>query len=153
MAKVKIPNIDALKVYVGKELGVSDWREVPQKNINLFAESTGDHQFIHTDPERAKKESPYGRTIAHGFFTMSLFPVLRDEILEIEKKRVTINYGLNKLRFPAPLPVGEKVRMRLELLSVEDINQGIQVVFKATFEVSGQEKPACVAEAVNRFLY
>lgn len=153
MAKVKIPNVDALKDYVGKEFGVSDWREVPQKAIDLFAESTGDYQFIHTDPERAKKESPYGRTIAHGFFTISLFPVLRNEILEIEKRRVTINYGLNKLRFPAPLPVGEKVRMRLGLLSLENIDKGVQVVFKATFEVSGQEKPACIAEVVNRFMY
>lgn len=153
MAKIKIPDIDALKGYVGKEVGASDWRDVPQKAIDLFAESTGDYQFIHTDPERAKKESPYGRTIAHGFFTVSLFPVLRNEILEIEKRRVTINYGLNKVRFPAPLPVGEMVRMHLRLLSLENIDEGVQVVFMATFEVSGQEKPACVAEVVNRFLY
>ena len=153
MAKVNFPNIEALKDYVGKVIGESDWREVTQRDIDLFAESTGHYQFIHTDPERAQKESPYGRTIAHGFFSLSLLPVLRDEIIGIENRRVTINYGLNKVRFPAPLPVGEKVKMRAELVSVEDIKNGIQAVLLMTFEVSGQDKPACVAEAINRFLY
>lgn len=153
MAQVKIPDIDSLKDYVGKEIGICEWREVSQKDIDTFAEATGDFQFIHTDPERAKQESPYGRTIAHGFFTLSLLPVLRDQIFAIEKKSVTINYGVNKVRFPAPLPVGEKVRMRAELLSAEEINGGVQAIFKMTFETPGTEKPICVAEAVNRFLY
>jgi acyl dehydratase len=153
MAKVIIPDIDSLKDYVGKEIGVSQWKQVTQEDIDTFAKATGDFQFIHTDPERARKESPYGRTIAHGFFTLSLLPVLRDEIFVIDKKRVTINYGLNKVRFPAPFPVGEKVRMRAKLLSAEDLENGIQAVFKMTFETPGAEKPTCVAEAVNRFLY
>ena len=152
MAKTKIKDIQTLKDWVGKEIGASEWHQVTQKEIDLFAEATGDHQFIHTDPERASSESPYGKTIAHGFFTLSLLPVLRDEVFEIENKRVTINYGLNKLRFPAPLPVGEKVRMRAKVLSADNIEGGVQAVLQMTFEVSGQQKPACVAEAINRFL-
>ncbi|HUT55233.1 MAG TPA: MaoC family dehydratase [bacterium] len=152
MAKVMIPTVGALKDWVGKEVGVSEWKRVTQEEVDLFAKATGDMQWIHTDPERAATESPYKRTIAHGYFTLSLAPMLRAQIVDVEKKRMTINYGLNKLRFPAPLPVGEEVRMRALLTGVEDIKGGVQSTWTLTFEVSGQDKPACVAEAIYRYL-
>lgn len=152
MAKVEIPAVQDLRELAGKEVGVSDWMEVTQELVNQFAEATGDHQWIHVDPERAKRESSYGRTIAHGYFTLSLAPKFRSEILEVKNKRMTINYGLNKVRFPAPLPVGEKVRMRARLEAVEEIKGGLQTTWTLTFEVSNQDKPACVAEAIYRYL-
>jgi acyl dehydratase len=152
MAKVMIPTVGAIKDWVGKEVGVSEWKLVTQEEVDLFAQATGDRQWIHTDPERAKTESPYQRTIAHGYFTLSLAPMLRAQIVDVEKKRMTINYGLNKLRFPAPLPVGGEVRMRARLDQVEDIAGGVQTTWTLTFEVAGQDKPACVAEAIYRYL-
>ncbi len=152
MPKVIIDKVDDLKDFIGREVGVSDWVQVTQEDVDLFARATGDHQWIHTDPERSKTESPYGGTIAHGYFTLSLAPRLRSEILEVLDKKMTINYGLNKLRFPAPLPVGAKVRMRAWLYSVEEIKGGLSTVWKLVFEVEGQEKPACVAEALYRYL-
>jgi acyl dehydratase len=152
MAKVVIPSVADLMDWAGREVGVSDWKEVTQKEVDLFAEATGDHQWIHTDPERAKRESPYGSAIAHGYFTLSLAPMLRAEIVDVAKKKMTINYGLNRLRFPAPLPVGKRVRMRARLDSAEEVKGGVQAIFTLTFEVEGQEKPACVAEAIYRYL-
>jgi len=152
MAKVNIPAVADLREWVGKEVGVSDWVDVNQDDVDLFARATGDQQWIHTDPERASKESPYGGTIAHGYFTLSLAPRLRAEIVEVEKKRMTINYGLNKLRFPGPLPVGKRVRMRAQMLSADEVKGGLQTVWKLTFEVEGQDRPACVAEAIYRYL-
>jgi acyl dehydratase len=133
-------------------VGVSGWHEVTQEQINLFAQATGDHQWIHVDPERAARESPYGRAIAHGFLTLSLIPALRAEIVEVVKKRMTINYGLNKVRFPAAVPVGSRVRMRAFLSAVEDVKGGVQATWTFTIEVEGQDKPACVAESLLRYL-
>ena len=152
MAKLLLSKVAELKDYMGKEVGVSGWVKVAQADVDLFAQATGDRQWIHTDPARAKKESPYGRTIAHGYFTLSLAPRLRAEILDIKHKKMTINYGLEKVRFPAPLPVGEKVRMRARLDRVEEIKGGLQTFWTLTFEVEGQEKPACVAQAIYRYL-
>ena len=152
MAKVTLKTVSELKDLAGQEVGVSDWVEVTQEEVDLFARATGDHQWIHTDPERAGRESPYGRTIAHGYFTLSLAPRLRAEILDIEHKKLTINYGLEKVRFPAPMPVGEKVRMRATLDRVEEIKGGLQTFWTLTFEVAGQDKPACVAQAIYRYL-
>ncbi len=140
-----------LKNYVGKELGVSDWVEVTQEKINLFADATGDHQWIHTDPEKAKQLSPYGTTIAHGYWTISLAPMLLAQILIIKGIKMAINYGINKLRFPNAVKVNSKVRMRAELVNVEEVTGGYQAVFKITFEIEGEEKPACVAEVVYRY--
>ena len=140
-----------LKNYVGKELGVSDWVEVTQEKINLFADATGDHQWIHTDPEKAKQLSPYGTTIAHGYWTISLAPMLLAQILIIKGIKMAINYGINKLRFPNAVKVNSKVRMRAELVNVEEVTGGYQAVFKLTFEIEGEEKPACVAEVVYRY--
>ncbi|MFO8058505.1 MAG: MaoC family dehydratase [bacterium] len=152
MSKLELEDVDGLRDWSGHEVGVSDWHEVRQEDVDLFAQATGDHQWIHTDPERAKNESPYGRTIAHGYFTLSLAPVLRAEVLDVGDKKMTVNYGLDKVRFPAPLPVGESVRMRCFLEGVEEIKGGLQTFWTLTFEVSNQEKPACVAKAIYRYL-
>ena len=149
MAKTTINGIDELKTRVGDELGVSDWREVAQADIDAFAEVTGDDQWIHVDPERAK-DTPFGGTIAHGYFTLSLAPVFSYELFELTGVAMGINYGTNKVRFPAPLPVGSKVRMRMALQDVSDIPGGAQLTMLLTFEREGGEKPVCVAETLSR---
>jgi acyl dehydratase len=146
-----INGVDELKSLVGENLGTSDWLEITQDRVNLFAEATGDHQWIHVDPERAK-DGPFGGTIAHGYLTMSLGPVLLPQVVTVTGFSMALNYGLNKLRFPAPVPVGSKVRLSAELIDVEDVAGGVQVTYRLTFEVDGQDKPACVAEAVYRWL-
>ena len=149
MAKTTINGIDELKTRVGEELGVSDWREVTQADIDKFAEVTGDDQWIHVDPERAK-DTPFGGTIAHGYFTLSLAPVFSYELFEMTGIAMGINYGTNKVRFPSPLPVGSKVRMRMTLQDVQDIPGGAQTTMLLTFEREGGEKPVCVAESLSR---
>jgi len=151
MAKLVLKNVEELKEYLGSELGTSDWHLVTQKEINLFADATGDHQWIHVDVARAKKESPYKGPIAHGYYTLSLTPVLMGQIFEVEEKKMGINYGTEKVRFPAPVPVGKRVRMTASLASIQDIEGGIQANFQVTYEVEGQPKPACVAEVVYRY--
>ena len=145
-----ITGLDQLKEAEGKELGTSDWHEVTQKDIDTFADVTGDHQWIHIDVERAK-ETPFGGTIAHGYYTLSLAPKFSEEIMKFEGFAFAINYGLNKVRFPAPLPVGGKVRMTAKLAGVEDIQGGAQVTMALTFETEGGDKPVCVAETLARF--
>ena len=140
-----LTGIDEVKSHVGEELGVSDWHEVTQDDINAFADVTGDHQFIHVDVEKAK-ETPFGGTIAHGYYTLSLAPRFSDQIFSFEGFAFGLNYGLNKVRFPAPLPVGGKVRMHAKVASVEPIQGGAQVALALTFEHEGSEKPGCVAE-------
>jgi acyl dehydratase len=149
MAKTTINGIDELKTRVGDELGVSDWREVTQADIDSFAEVTGDDQWIHVDPERAK-DTPFGGTIAHGYYTLSLAPVFSYELFELTGVAMGINYGANKVRFPAPLPVGSKLRMRMALQDVQDIPGGAQMTMLLTFEREGGEKPVCVAETLSR---
>ena len=144
-----INGIEDLKERVGQELGVSEWHEVSQAEIDAFAEATDDHQFIHVDPERAK-QTPFGSTIAHGLYTLSLGPKFSFEMFSVGNVAFGINYGYEKIRFPAPVPVDSKVRMRAELLSVDDIPGGVQFKVKQTYEIEGAEKPACVAEAVAR---
>jgi acyl dehydratase len=140
---------DEFKAAVGQEVGVSDWFEIDQDRINTFAEATGDHQWIHVDPERAAT-GPYGKTIAHGYLTLSLLATLMKSTYEVSGAKMGVNYGLNKVRFPAPVPVGSKVRVRTRLLSVDDVAGGLQVVWSATIELEGSDKPACVAEPVVR---
>lgn len=146
-----INGIDELKALVGEDLGTSDWLEITQERVDLFAEATGDHQWIHTDPERAKT-GPFGGTIAHGYLTMSLGPVLLPQVVTVKGFSMALNYGLNKLRFPSPVPVGSKVQMSAKLLDVEDIKGGVQTTYLLTYVVEGQDKPACVAETVYRWL-
>ncbi len=143
--------ISDLETAEERELGVSDWHTVEQKHIDLFADATGDHQWIHVDPERAAKESPFGGPIAHGYLTISLAPVLLAQVMRVEGIAMGVNYGINKLRFPAPVPVGGKLRAGATLASVEDIPGGAQVAMDVVFEVEGQDKPACVAQVVYRY--
>jgi len=139
--------IDELKQAVGEHLGHSDWHTVTQEKIDLFADATGDHQWIHVDPERAKA-GPFGGTIAHGYLTLSLLPMLNQQIYRIDGLTMGINYGTNKVRFPSPVPVGSRVRAGTEVLEVNPNAQGAQAVVRTTIEVEGGEKPACVAESV-----
>lgn len=151
MAKLILKNVDELKGYLGKELGTSEWHLVTQDEINMFADATGDHQWIHVDVERAKKESPYGGPIAHGYYTLSLAPALIAQIFELQEKKMGINYGIEKVRFPAPVPVGKEVRMKTELIELKEVRGGVQAHFQLTFEIKDQEKPACVAEVIYRY--
>ena len=132
----------------GDTFGPSSWIDVPQEKIDTFAEATGDDQWIHVDPERAK-EGPFGTTIAHGYLTLSLLPVASYEVVP-RQGRMGINYGLNKVRFPAPVPVGSRLRASFEVLQVDEIQGGGQVTMKATVEREGGDKPVCVAEVVFR---
>jgi acyl dehydratase len=144
-----ITGLDELKQAAGEELGVSDWHRITQADIDAFAEVTGDHQWIHVDPERAK-DTPFGGTIAHGYFTLSLAPRFNEQIMKMEGFAMAINYGLNKVRFPAPVPVDSQVRMRARLAELSDIPGGAQMVMELTFEREGGDKPVCVAESVVR---
>ena len=144
-------NLDAVRDAVGRELGASQWRTVDQERINRFAEVTEDHQWIHLDAERAARESPFGSTIAHGYLTLSLVSVMLGEIAGFGGIKFAVNYGTNKVRFPAPVKVGSRVRGRGTLSAVEEIKGGIQTTITVTVEVEGQDKPACVAEIVSRF--
>ena len=144
-----ITGLDELRAKIGDELGVSDWHEVTQEAIDAFAEVTGDHQWIHTDPERAT-QTPFGGTIAHGYYTLSLHPMFAQQLLRFEGFAFAVNYGLDRVRFPAPLPVGNRVRMRISLLAVDDVLGGAQITMKLTFEGEGALKPVCVAESLTR---
>jgi acyl dehydratase len=143
--------MDELSEAVGQLLGHSDWHRVTQHQIDLFAEATGDHQWIHVDIERAA-EGPFGRTIAHGYLTLSMLPMLVEEVYGVEGVRMTVNYGVNKVRFPAPVPVDSEVRARVELVSLERFESHAQAVVRVTVERRGQEKPVCVAETLSRFV-
>ncbi|HVE67007.1 MAG TPA: MaoC family dehydratase [Solirubrobacteraceae bacterium] len=144
-----VNGLDDLKSHEGQEVGVSDWHEVTQEDINEFAEVTGDDNWIHLDVERAK-DTPFGGTIAHGYYTLSLAPRFSYAMFKAEGFAFGVNYGLNKVRFPAPLPVGSKVRMRMKLAKVEDVPGGAQITSELTFERDGGDKPVCVAESLSR---
>lgn len=142
--------LDELEGLVSSPLPESGWRVVTQEAVNAFAEATGDRQWIHVDPERAAA-GPFGTTIAHGYLTLSLGPALLDEILLVEDASLVLNYGLNRVRFPSPVPVGSRVRARATLAAAARFDGGVQVMLELTFEVEDREKPACVAEAVLRY--
>lgn len=143
-------NIDELIACVGQTVAVSEWISITQQKIDLFAEATGDHQWIHVDPEKAAA-GPFGTTIAHGFFTLSLLPKFFDSSFEILGSRMGVNYGLNKVRFTAPVPVDSRLRGHLKLLAAEAIdNSGVQMTWEVTVEREGQLKPVCVAESLVR---
>ncbi|MGH9097537.1 MAG: MaoC family dehydratase [Acidimicrobiales bacterium] len=147
-----VNGIDTFHELVGQHLGSSEWHRIDQDQVNLFADATGDHQWIHVDPERAKA-GPFGGAIAHGYLTLSLAPVLLNEILTVEGMTFGVNYGCNKVRFPSPVPVGSNLRMGVGVESVEDVKGGVQVVFTMTFETEGSTKPSCVAEVVYRYFH
>jgi acyl dehydratase len=136
---------------VGTELGTSDWFEVTQQNVNLFAEATGDHQWIHVDVERAKAESPYKGPIAHGYLTLSLLVPMLAQVLVVTDSAMGVNYGLNKVRFPSHVPVGSKVRVTATLTDVQEFPGGLQLTLSCVVEREGESKPVCVAEPVYRY--
>lgn len=145
-------SVDELKAAVGTEVGVGDWLEIDQARIEKFADATEDHQWIHVDPERAA-QGPFGTTVAHGFLTLSLIPGLVQGFTSVEGAKMGVNYGLNKVRFPAPVPSGSRVRARVELAEVNDVPGGVQVVSRVTVERDGGDKPVCVAETVSRLYF
>ncbi|MFD8920342.1 MaoC family dehydratase [Streptomyces sp. NPDC059569] len=153
MAEPRIfTSAEELRVGIGEQLGHSEWLEIDQKRIDLFAEATGDHQWIHVDPERAAA-GPFGTTIAHGYLTLSLLPVFVPQILRVENVQMGINYGTNKVRFPSPVPVGSRLRASAVLTDVAEAGGGVQLTTLVTVEREGGEKPACVAESVSRFYF
>ena len=152
MPPMEFNSADELKAAVGTNLGYSDWTTIDQERIDTFADATGDHQWIHVDPARAKN-GPFGTTIAHGYLTLSITNLFLPELLRVPAAKMGVNYGANKVRFPAPVPVGSRIRMGCEILEVTDITDGVQVVTRNTVEIDGSDKPACVVEAVSRFLF
>ncbi|RYF70240.1 MAG: MaoC family dehydratase [Cytophagaceae bacterium] len=147
------PNLDAFTAHAGQELGTTDWVTISQEQIQLFADATGDHQWIHLEPERAVRESPYKTTIAHGFLTLSLAPRLLSDLYKVESVKMGVNYGANKIRFTNAVPSKSRVRMKAWLHHVEPTNdnensKGVRVIIECVFEVEGQNKPACVAELI-----
>jgi acyl dehydratase len=143
-----IAGLPALK---GQEVGTSSWIEITQQQVNTFADATDDHQWIHIDVERAKRESPFGGPVAHGYLTLSLLIPMWSEVLKVTDAAMGVNYGLNKVRFPTPVPVGGKIRMTATLTDVTEVKDGLQVTVSAVIELEGSEKPACVAEPIFRF--
>jgi acyl dehydratase len=153
MATVQVDGIEGLKGLLGKQIGPSEWREVTQEDINAFADLSGDHQWIHVDVERAKNESPFGTTVAHGNLTLSMIDGMRLELLSSSGFKLGVNYGWNRVRFPAPVPAGSRIRATAEVTEVEDVGGGWwQIVTRFTVEVEGSDKPACVADSVGRAL-
>jgi acyl dehydratase len=145
--------VDGLEKFhdlVGQQIGYSEWQTITQEQVNLFADATDDHQWIHVDPEAAKA-GPFGGPIAHGYLTLSLAPILLNKVLVINGMTFGINYGANKVRFPSPVPVGAQLRMGVTVASAEDVEGGVQVVFDLVMEVKDAPKPACVAQVVYRY--
>jgi acyl dehydratase len=153
MAQVTVNGPDELRGLMGRDVGPTDWREVTQDDIDAFARLSGDDQWIHVDVERAEKESPFGTTVAHGNLTLSMIDGMRRDLIESVGFKLGVNYGWNKVRFPAPVPVGSRLRARAEVTAVDDAGGGwLQVVTRFTVEAEGGEKPVCVAESVGRAL-
>jgi acyl dehydratase len=143
-------SLDELRAAVGEQLGWTDWLEIDQKRIDQFAEATGDHQWIHVDPERAAG-GPFGTTIAHGYLTLSLIPALTPQLFRVDGVKMGVNYGVNKVRFPAPVPVGSRLRGTAVIAELTEAGGGVQLVTRVTIEREGGEQPVCVAETVARF--
>ena len=139
-----------LKTFVGQHLGYSDWQEITQERINQFADASGDHQWIHVDPERAK-HGPFGACIAHGYLTLSLVNLFLPQIVDVRGIRMGVNYGADKLRFPAPVRVGSRIRGSGELIKVEDVKGGVQATIRVTVEIEGSDRPACVVDTISRY--
>jgi acyl dehydratase len=147
---ITVNGLAELKKLSGSELGTSDWLTITQERINLFADATDDHQWIHVDPERAQG-GPFGAPIAHGYLTLSLFVPLFTELLTVEGVTTKVNYGLNRVRFPAPVPAGARIRLAARIAGVDEVPGGVQVTIDGTIEIEGGAKPACVLQSVSRF--
>jgi acyl dehydratase len=146
----EIASLDELRTLLGAEVAVSEWVEITQKRVDMFADATEDHQWIHQDTGRCRRDSPFGGPVAHGFLTLSLVSGMFDTALRMVDVRMAVNYGLNKVRFPAPVPVGSRLRARMLLKAIEDIDGGAQLVWEVTIEREGGTKPVCVAEVLVR---
>ena len=151
MSVTVLEGLDAVRAAVGTHLGSSDWTEVTQDRVQLFADATRDHQWIHTDVERAKAESPFGGPIAHGYLTLAMTNEFLPRVVEVRGVSMGVNYGVDKVRFPAPVPVGSRVRAHVELVAVDEVAGGVQTTMRITVEVEGSDKPACVVDALSRF--
>ena len=149
-ARREIDGLAGFKQLAGQHVALSRWFDITQQRIDTFADATEDHQWIHVDAGRSARESPYGATVAHGFLTLSLLPAMLGSALQMSGIRMAVNYGLNKVRFPAPVPVGSRLRARLDIVAVEDAQQGAQVTWAVTVEREGDSKPVCVAEFLMR---
>ncbi|MBV7694286.1 MaoC family dehydratase [Streptomyces sp. TRM70350] len=147
---ITVNGLDELKKLAGSDLGTSEWIEVTQERIDTFADATGDHQWIHVDPERAK-DGPFGAPIAHGYLTLSLFIPLFTELLDVQGVTTKVNYGLNKVRFPSPVKVGSRIRLAGRLAEVEEVPGGVQITVDGTIEIEGGAKPAAVLQSLSRF--
>ena len=150
MSPTTFATLDELAGATGRHLGWTDWVEITQEQVNLFADATGDHQWIHVDPEKAA-EGPFGAPIAHGYLTLSLFIPLFTELLDVQGVTTKVNYGLNKVRFPSPVKVGSKIRLVGKLVDVEDVPGGVQITVDGTIEIEGAPKPAAVLQSLSRF--
>lgn len=146
----QVASLVELKTWPGQEVAVSDWLQITQERINQFAQASGDHQWIHVDAERCRQESPYGMPVAHGFLTLSLLPMLLSASISFPPCKLAVNYGLNRVRFPAPVLVGQRIRGRMLLQALEEIAGGVQMVWEVTVEADGGDKPVCVAELILR---
>ncbi|MEU1001899.1 Acyl dehydratase [Streptomyces sp. Ag82_O1-12] len=147
---ITVNGLDELKKLAGSDLGTSEWIEVTQERIDTFADATGDHQWIHVDPERAK-DGPFGAPIAHGYLTLSLFIPLFTELLDVQGVTTKVNYGLNKVRFPSPVKVGSRIRLTAKLAEVEEVPGGVQITVEGAIEIEGATKPAAVLQSLSRF--
>ncbi|MFF1545670.1 MaoC family dehydratase [Streptomyces sp. NPDC058291] len=147
---ITVNGLDELKKLAGSELGAGEWIEVTQERIDTFADATGDHQWIHVDPEKAA-EGPFGAPIAHGYLTLSLFIPLFTELLDVQGVTTKVNYGLNKVRFPSPVKVGSRIRLVAELTEVQEVPGGVQITVDGTIEIEGGAKPAAVLQSLSRF--
>jgi acyl dehydratase len=143
-------SVEDLKAAVGEQLGHTDWLDIDQKRVDLFADATGDHQWIHVDPEKAAA-GPFGTTIAHGYLTLSLLPLFGPQLLRFDGAKMGVNYGVNKVRFPSPVPVGSRLRATAALTDVADVPAGVQLTMTFTVEREGGDKPVCVAESIARY--
>jgi acyl dehydratase len=150
MAHTVLNGLDEVRAAVGRHLGHSDWLEISQERVNQFAEATGDHQWIHVDVERAKA-GPFGGPIAHGYLTLSLSNLFLPQIVEVTGMSMGVNYGTDKVRFPAPVPVGSRVRGGAEMIEVSEVNGGVQTLIRITIEIDGGTKPACVIDSLSRW--
>jgi acyl dehydratase len=146
-----VTTLEELRACAGREIAVTDWMEITQQRINQFADATEDHQWIHVDRERAQRESPYGTTIAHGFLTLSLLPRFLQDAIQIGDIRMSINYGLNRVRFPSPVRAGAQIRARIVLQSIRDVTDATEAVYFITIESQDSDKPCCVAEMIARY--
>ncbi|MCU1352396.1 MAG: putative enoyl-CoA hydratase 1 [Acidimicrobiales bacterium] len=152
MAATVLDGIDEVRAAVGRHLGYSDWADVTQQQVQQFADATGDQQWIHVDDERARAESPFGGPIAHGYLTLAMSNLFLPQIVEVRGVSLGVNYGTDKVRFPAPVPVGSRLRAGAELLAAADIAGGVQTTTRITIELDGGTKPACVIDSLSRYL-